>query len=100
VDADRIADRPGLAEVVGDGGVQVGDLAQAIAAELERVGPFADEVLTGVEVGLPVPEPGIAVGHDHFRNGGSVHHGPFPLGVPQADLVQGQPLACVEADSH
>ena len=45
VDADRVRYRPRLAGFVGHGGVQVGDLAQAVAAELERVGPLADQVL-------------------------------------------------------
>ena len=96
VDADGVGDGAGLASVVGDGGVQVGDLAQAVAAELERVGPLADQVLAGVEVGLPVPELRVAVGHDHLRDRGPVEH----RAVVQADLVQGQALAGVEADPH
>ena len=96
VDADGVGDGAGLAGVVGDGGVQVGDLAQAVAAELERVGPLADQVLAGVEVGLPVAELRVAVGHDHLRDRGPVEH----RAVVQADLVQGQALAGVEADPH
>src|SRR5206468_2040063 len=85
VDADGVRYGPGLAGVVGDGGVQVGDLAQAVAAQLERVGPLADQVLTGVEVSLPVPELRVAVGYDHLRDRGPVEH----RTVVQADLVQG-----------
>ena len=82
--------------LVGHGGVQVGDLAQAVAAELERVGPLPAQVLAGVEVGLPVAEPRVAVGHDHLGDRGAVHHRAFL----QADLVQGQALAGVEPDPH
>ena len=93
-------DGPRLAGVVGHGGVQVGDLAQAVAAELERVGPLTDQVLAGVEVGLPVAEVRVAVGHDHLRDRRPVEHRPLAAGLVQADLVQGQPLAGVEADPH
>src|SRR6201990_312598 len=96
VDADGVGNGARLAGVVGDGGVQVGDLAQAVAAELERVGPRADQVLAGVEVGLPVPELRVAVGYDHLRDRGPVEH----RAAGQADLVQGQALAGVEADPH
>ena len=96
VDADRVGYGPRLAGVVGHGGVQVGDLAQAVTAELERVGPLTDQVLTGVEVRLPVAELRVAVGHDHLRDRGPVEH----RAPGHVDLVQGQPLAGVEADPH
>jgi hypothetical protein len=40
----------------------------------------------------------IAVGHDHLRDGRPVDHRPPPALVIEADLVQRQPLAGVEAD--
>src|ERR1019366_2049835 len=64
--------RAGLARVVGHGRVQVGDLAQAVATELELVDELADQVLAGVEVRLPVAEPRAAVGYDHIRDRGPV----------------------------
>ena len=86
----------GLPGVVGHGRVQVGDLAQAVTAELERVGPLPDQVLPRVEVGLPVAEPRVAVRHDHLGDRGAVHH----RALVQADLVQGEALAGVEPDPH
>ena len=86
----------GLPGVVGHGRVEVGDLAQAVTAQLERVGPLADQVLPRVEVRLPVAEPRVAVRHDHLGDRGAVHH----RALVQADLVQGQALAGVEPDPH
>src|ERR1017187_1504359 len=87
--------RAGLARVVGHGRVQVGDLAQAVATELERVDELADQVLAGVEVRLPVAELRVAVGYDHLRDRRPVDHRALAPGVlvVQADLMQGQPLA-------
>ena len=53
-----------------------------------------------VEVRLPVPEPRVAVRHDHLGDGRPVDDRPGPAGVVQADLVQDQALARVEADPH
>ena len=93
VDADRVAHLARLAGLAADDRVQVGDLAEAVAAELERVDPLADQVLAGVEVRLPVAEPRIAVRHHHLRHRSPVDHRP----PGQLDLVQGEPLARVEA---
>ena len=100
MDADGVADRPRLAAVAGHRGVQVGDLAEAVAAQLERVGPLPDQVLAGVEIGLPVPELRVPVGHHHLGDGCPVDDRPVPPAVADADLVQDQPLAGVEADPH
>ena len=99
VNADGVADRARLAVIVGDGRIQVGDLAQAVTAQLQGVRPLADQVLAAVEVVLPVPGRGrIAVGHDHLRDGRPVDHRPPPALVIEADLVQRQPLAGIETD--
>jgi len=54
VHADRVADHLRVAHLVGQRGVEVVDLAQTVAAELEAVGESAEEVLAAVEVVLPV----------------------------------------------
>ena len=94
MDADGVLDDPRLTGIAGHGGVQVCDLAEAVAAELQRVGPLGEQELARVEVGLPVAEPRIPVRHDHLRDRRPVDHRPFA----KPDLVQDQPFAGVEAD--
>ena len=50
-----VRDVCGLPVLVGEDRVEVGDLAQAVAAQLQRVGLLAEQVLAGVEVVLPEP---------------------------------------------
>ena len=96
-----LRDRHRRTEVVGHRGVQVVDLAQAVAAELERVGQPADQVLTVVEVVLPVARRArIAVRHNHLRHRGPVDDRPLTTVVVVADLVQRQALTGVEPDPH
>ena len=100
VQADRVRQRAGVAGLVGDHGVEVGDVADAVAAELERVGVAADQVLAGVEVVLPRPDRRrVAVRHDHL---GDRRRGARSAGRPvaNADLVQHQAFAGVEADAQ
>src|SRR5215469_2463793 len=52
VDADSVAHLARLAGFAAHDRVQVGDLAEAVAAELKGVDPLADQVLTRVEVRL------------------------------------------------
>ncbi len=99
VDADRVADRVGLAARVVQHRVEVGDLAEAVAPELERGGheteaPLADvECRAAVVVGRRV-----AVGHDHLGEREPVRDRPRAPAVVIADGVQDHPLAVVEAD--
>ncbi|MNW67433.1 hypothetical protein D3C74_460180 [compost metagenome] len=53
VHANAVGDRLGVAIAVSDHGGNVVDFAQAIAAELQRIGQPADQVFSGVEVVLP-----------------------------------------------
>ena len=53
VHADGVADGLRVAEVVGDDGVGVVDVAEAVAAQLEGVGVAGEHVLAAVEVVLP-----------------------------------------------
>ena len=63
----RVLDGVGLAPGVGQGGVDVDDLAQAVAAQLQRGRHHAQTPLPDVE-GRPavVVERGIAVRNDHL----------------------------------
>ena len=56
VHADAVADLARVAEGVGDDGAEVGDVAEAVAAELQGVGVLAHQVFAGVEVVLPGPD--------------------------------------------
>jgi hypothetical protein len=99
VHADRVADGVRLPAVVGEDGVEVVDLAQAVAAELERVGLLAEQVLPGVEVADP--EPGrarVAVRDHHLGDRGAVDDRPLALAVREADRVQDEPFAGIERD--
>ena len=76
VHADGVADRLRVAEVVGDDGVGVVDVAEAVATQLERVGVAGEHVLAAVEVVLPVPHRRrVGVGHHHLRDAGPVGDG-------------------------
>ena len=77
--------------------VEVGDLAEAVAAELERGGHEPEAPLADVERGAAVVVGGgVAVGDDHLRER-------EPVGdraAVVADRVQDHPLAVVEADAQ
>lgn len=76
VQADRVLHHLRVTVLVGDGDVEVRDLAQAIAAQLKGIGVPAEQVLTLVEVVLPVPHRRrVGVGHHHLGDGRAVHHG-------------------------
>src|SRR4051794_6336455 len=101
VQADRVAQDLRVALLVGEDGVQVGDVAEAVAAQLESVGVPADEVLAGVEVVLPGADAGgVGVRHDHLRDRGAVDDRPDPVAVGDADLVEGEPFPGVEPDAQ
>ena len=51
--ADGVLHHHGLAEIVGGRHVEIVDVAEAVAAELERVGELAEPVFAGVECALP-----------------------------------------------
>jgi len=92
-DGVRHLTRPAVA--VGQDGVEVADLAEAVAAEHQGDDLLAEQVLAGVEVVLP--EPGrarVGVGDHHLGDGGTVDDRP----VRHAELVQGEAFAGVEPD--
>jgi hypothetical protein len=88
-------------ELVGDHRVEVGDVADAVAAQLEGIGVAADQVLAGVEVVLPRPDRRrVAVGHDHLGDRGPLDDRAVALAVAERDPVQHKAFAGVEADAQ
>ena len=68
VQADGVAHEEGLAMVVRHGDVEIADMAEAIAAELELVRELAEAVFAGVEGALPVMVGGrVRIGNDSNR---------------------------------
>ncbi len=81
--------------------VEVTDLAEAVAAELQRGGHVAEAPLADV-VGGPavVLERGVPVGHDHLGERHAVGDvAPCPV-VVISDLIDHRALAIVEAEPH
>jgi hypothetical protein len=87
VDADRVADRARFPCAVGQHRVQVADLPQAVAAELEGVRQASHPVLAGVEVRAPVEAVvGVAVGHDHLAEARAVEDLALLVAVAEAQV--------------
>ena len=81
--------------------VEVGDLAEAVAAELERGGHEAEAPLADVERGAAVVVGRrVAVGDDHLGEREPVRDRPRAAAVVVADRVQDHALAVVEADAQ
>ena len=79
VDADGVRDELGLARRVVHHRVEVGDLAEAVAAAFERGGHEAEPPLADVERGPPEVVGGrIPVGHHHLRERQPVRDRPQP----------------------
>ena len=101
VQADRVRDRVRLPAGVVEHGVDVPDLAEAVAAQLQRGGHEPQTPLADVEGGPPVVVEGrVAVGHHHLRERhpvGDVAHGAV---VVVRHLVDHRTLAVVEAQPH
>ena len=88
----------GSPRAVGELGVEVPDLAQAVTAQLQRVRQDADAVFADVEGVAPSLEwPRIAVRDDEFGHGCPVNDRAQPAVVLVADRVQHQSFARVEA---
>ena len=77
--------------------VEIGDRAQAVAAQLQRIGELAEAVLADVEHVLPRMA-GLrrTVRHHHLRQ----CHAPHDAAAAEADLVQGDRLARIEPDDE
>ena len=99
MDADRAGDVVGLTGNVVQGGVQVTDLAEAVAAQLQRGGHEAEAPLADVERGPPVVLGArVPVRHHHLGQRHAVGDRPDPAAVGVSDLVQDQAFPVVEAD--
>ncbi len=82
------------------GYVEIVDVAQAVAAEAQRIEQRADAVFADVEgVAAEAAAPRVAVGHDHFGERGTAHDRAQPVAVVIADVMEDQPLADIEADA-
>ena len=84
---------------VGEHGVHVADLAEAVAAERERVRQPADAVLAGVEVRAPVEAVvRVAVGDDHLAEARPVQDRAVLLAVAEAHVGQHEAVDRVQRD--
>ena len=98
VDADRVAKHDRLAAAVADDRVEVADLAEAIAPELERVGEGAELLLSEIEDALVVVLGArMAVRHGELGIRRPVQHPPL-LPVVVAHVVEHEPLPGREAE--
>ena len=89
VHADRVVDHPRLALLVRDRRVEVVDLAEAVAAERERLRHAPEAPLPRVEGVLPAVQLArVAVGHDHLRDRRAVQDRADAAVVVVGDLVQ------------
>jgi hypothetical protein len=101
VNADGVADHARLALAVVHDGVDVGDLAEAVAAQFERRGHESEAPLADVERGarLMVVRR-VPVGNDHLGKRQPVRHRSHAIAVPVAERVDHERLARVEAEPH
>ena len=101
MDADRVPDRARLSPRVVQDRVEIGDLAQAVAAELERCGHEAEPPLADVERG-PAHVVGrwVAVRHHHLGEGHAVRDGAHAAFLPIAERVNDESLPRVEPEPH
>ena len=101
VHADRVRDHPRLALLVRERRVEVVDLAEAVAAERERLRHAAEAPLARVERVLPAVQlAGVAVGHDHLADRRAVQDRTGAPVVVVGDLVQHEPFVRIEADAE
>ena len=99
VQADGVLENDGFAASVRHDRVEIADLAEAIAAELETIGERSHAVLALVERILPpVRRRGIAVRDDHLRERRAVQDRPDATAVLVADGVKDETLTGSEAD--
>ena len=100
VQADRLPDRVRLAVRADEVDIEVADLPEAVAAELERVRHDPDPVLADVEsVAPPLERPWIRVRDEQFRHRGAPDDRPYPAPVLVADGVQDEAFAGGEAEA-
>src|SRR5947207_12099777 len=92
--ADRVLHRGRLAEIIGYRHVEIMDVAEAIAAELEGIGELAQAVFAGIERALPEMVRGwIGIGHDHVGDAGAIDDRAHLATIAKRDLMQDQTLA-------
>ena len=101
VHADGIADVFRLAVPIVMPGIEIMDMAEAVATERQGIEELADAILARIEgIAAEGAATGIAVGNDHFSHRGAVHDGAEAAFILIADHVQDQAFADMEADAH
>ena len=101
VDADGVGGRGRVALLVGHDGVEVVDLAEAVAAERQRVRHAPEPPLACIEGVLPpVDRSRVAVGDHHLADRRPVEDRPHAAAVLVADGVEHQTLERVERNSQ
>jgi len=98
VQTDGVGEGLRCAGLVGDDGVQIGDVAEAVAAELERVGVAADEVLAGGRSSFCQDRTGEGSAYGTTISAMDARWITGALG--EGELMEDQPLAGVEADAQ
>lgn len=97
VDAHSVSHDARHSQFVGQCDIQVGDVTDAVAAQLQLIDVPTEEVFPGVEVVLPkAVGRRIRIGHDHFADRSPGHHGP----LSERHLTDDQALAGVESESQ
>ena len=99
--ADGIADCFGLPMPIMMPGIEIMNMAEAVAAERQGIEKLADAIFARIEgIAAVGAAAGIAVGHNHFSHRGTVHDGAQAAFILIADHVQDQAIADMEADAH
>src|SRR5262245_49337193 len=99
MNADGVGDEPRPAEPVMAPDIDIADVTEAVAAELQRIEELADAIFAGVE-GIPavVGAGRVAIGHDHLGQRCTVHDRPQAAGILITDGMKREPFADVEAE--
>ena len=99
VHADRVGVVHHFAIAVHHVGVEVEDLADAVATQAQRIDAGSETDLAEVEGMVAVViAVGLRVGHHQLAQGCAVDHGTSPRFVPEAHSVQHEPFTVGEAD--
>ena len=101
VDANGIRQDFDVATSIRDRHVEVGDVADAVASQLQRVHQSAEQIFAGVEIVLPeAHRPRVSIWHEHLGDRRTMDDRPDASCVFEADTVQDQALAHVVADAQ
>ena len=101
VHANAVLHEHWLSEIVGSRHIEVVDVSETVAAELEGIGELAKAVFARIEGTLPEVVGGwIGVGHDHFGDARAVDDGALARAVAIADLMQDEAFSRRKTDAE